>query len=475
MTHQVEPENLRKACIEAHSKTMLYTDSSISVPCWLHKFIFGEKGHNISKTTQSLLKVHIEFTSGDKITIEGPTKDMYYAQEQIEAIVDYLINRMDYAEVIVDYKFYKHLIRNNGAIINRKDRNKVSVVISHENEKNNLIRIEGESQDVQQAKREILELASDFKNEHTKDLVIEQRYHQAVIGWGGEQIQDIRKKFPEVIIDFPDPAQKSDIIHLRGPKYELEKCTQYLDNLVRDIVESNFSITIPIFKMLHKNIIGRGDANIKKICSANNTKIQVPSASSSSENIVISGKPADCEIACDWIRSIQKSITNFSEVEISIPSNLHESLTDSKDCLIGSIMEECRKIHIHFPKDNSGLQRVIIRGPAQNVERAKKKLLQLAEEKETKNYALILHAKSQCHKFLMNKNGGDIPKICEETGACIIFPVPGDKDNDLLTIIGSEKSVKDAQKELEALITNLDNVVEDNILINPMYHHHLFM
>lgn len=227
--------------------------------------------------------------------------------------------------------------------------------------------------------------------------------------------------------------------------------------------------------MLHKNIIGRGDANIKKICSANNTKIQVPSASSSSENIVISGKPADCEIACDWIRSIQKSITNFSEVEISIPSNLHESLTDSKDCLIGSIMEECRKIHIHFPKDNSGLQRVIIRGPAQNVERAKKKLLQLAEEKETKNYALILHAKSQCHKFLMNKNGGDIPKICEETGACIIFPVPGDKDNDLLTIIGSEKSVKDAQKELEALITNLDNVVEDNILINPMYHHHLFM
>lgn len=45
----------------------------------------------------------------------------------------------------------------------------------------------------------------------------------------------------------------------------------------------------------------------------------------------------------------------------------------------------------------------------------------------------------------------------------------------MLTIIGTEKSVKDAQKKLEGLITNLDNVVEDNILINPMYHQHFFM
>ncbi|XP_058391071.1 vigilin-like [Diceros bicornis minor] len=476
VTHHGESESLRKAFTKDSWKTKVYTVSSISVPSWLHRFIIGKKGCNISKITQNMPKIRIEFTEEDKITIKGPTEDVNYAQEQIEVIVKDLINRMDYAEINVDYKFHKHLIGKNGAIINQiEDRNKVSVLISPKNEKNNLIRIEGESQGVQQAKRELLELAGHLENEHSRDLIIEQRFHHVIIGRKGERIQDICKKFPEVKINFPDRAQKSDIVQLRGPKHEIEKCTQYLENVVTDIAESSYSVTIPIFKKPHRNVIERGGANIKKICAARNTKINPPSASGNSENIVISGKPANCEVACNWILSTQKHITNIAEVEIYIPSNLHKSLIDSKDCLIGSIMEECGRIHIHFPKTNSDLQRVIIRGPTQSVEKAKKKLLQLAEEKQTKSYVVILHVKPQYHKFLLSKNGGNVPKVCNETGACIIFPNPEDKDQELLTITGTEKAVKDAQKELEALITNLDNVVEDNILINPIYHHHFLM
>ena len=153
-----------------------------------------------------------------------------------------------------------------------------------------LIRIEGESRGVQQAKKELLESAFHLENEH-KDLNIEQRFHHTFIGQKGERIRDILKNFPEVVISFPDPAQRSDIVQLRGPKQKLEKCTQYLRNLVMDIVESNYSITIPIFKRLHKNIIEKGGANIKKICAASNTKIILPSTNSDSENIAIKGRP----------------------------------------------------------------------------------------------------------------------------------------------------------------------------------------
>lgn len=39
------------------------------------------------------LKVHIEFTEGeDKITLEGPTKDVQMVQSQIEAIVTDLVS-----------------------------------------------------------------------------------------------------------------------------------------------------------------------------------------------------------------------------------------------------------------------------------------------------------------------------------------------------------------------------------------------
>lgn len=39
-----------------------------------------------------VLQVHIEFTEGeDKITLEGPTKDMQMVQSQMEAIVTDLV------------------------------------------------------------------------------------------------------------------------------------------------------------------------------------------------------------------------------------------------------------------------------------------------------------------------------------------------------------------------------------------------
>uniref|UniRef100_A0A087WP83 Vigilin n=1 Tax=Mus musculus TaxID=10090 RepID=A0A087WP83_MOUSE len=455
-------------------KANSFTVSSVSAPSWLHRFIIGKKGQNLAKITQQMPKVHIEFTEGeDKITLEGPTEDVNVAQEQIEGMVKDLINRMDYVEINIDHKFHRHLIGKSGANINRiKDQYKVSVRIPPDSEKSNLIRIEGDPQGVQQAKRELLELASRMENERTKDLIIEQRFHRTIIGQKGERIREIRDKFPEVIINFPDPAQKSDIVQLRGPKNEVEKCTKYMQKMVADLVENSYSISVPIFKQFHKNIIGKGGANIKKIREESNTKIDLPAENSNSETIIITGKRANCEAARSRILSIQKDLANIAEVEVSIPAKLHNSLIGTKGRLIRSIMEECGGVHIHFPVEGSGSDTVVIRGPSSDVEKAKKQLLHLAEEKQTKSFTVDIRAKPEYHKFLIGKGGGKIRKVRDSTGARIIFPAAEDKDQDLITIIGKEDAVREAQKELEALIQNLENVVEDYMLVDPKHHRH---
>lgn len=66
---------------------------------------------------------------------------------------------------------------------------------------------------------------------------------------------------------------------------------------------------------------------------------------------------------------------------MSIPARLHNSLIGTKGRLIRSIMEECGGVHIHFPVEGSGSDTVVIRGPTSDVEKAKKQLLHLAEEK----------------------------------------------------------------------------------------------
>uniref|UniRef100_A0A2K5CAC2 Vigilin n=1 Tax=Aotus nancymaae TaxID=37293 RepID=A0A2K5CAC2_AOTNA len=476
-----EPEKLGQALTEVYAKVTVpgfgecsFTVSSVAAPSWLHRFIIGKKGQNLAKITQQMPKVHIEFTEGeDKITLEGPTEDVSVAQEQIESMVKDLINRMDYVEISIDHKFHRHLIGKSGANINRiKDQYKVSVRIPPDSEKSNLIRIEGDPQGVQQAKRELLELASRMENERTKDLIIEQRFHRTIIGQKGERIREIRDKFPEVIINFPDPAQKSDIVQLRGPKNEVEKCTKYMQKMVADLVENSYSISVPIFKQFHKNIIGKGGANIKKIREESNTKIDLPAENSNSETIVITGKRANCEAARSRILSIQKDLANIAEVEVSIPAKLHNSLIGTKGRLIRSIMEECGGVHIHFPVEGSGSDTVVIRGPSSDVEKAKKQLLHLAEEKQTRSFTVDIRAKPEYHKFLIGKGGGKIRKVRDSTGARVIFPAAEDKDQDLITIIGKEDAVREAQKELEALIQNLDNVVEDYMLVDPRHHRH---
>lgn len=110
-------------------------------------------------------------------------------------------------------------------------------------------------------------------------------------------------------------------------------------------VENSFSVSVPIFKQFHRNIIGKGGSNIKKvprrsydqsppsgfgaaqvqfdvmffffpspfllqIREETNTRIDLPAENSNSEMIVITGKKANCEAARNRILAIQKELVS---------------------------------------------------------------------------------------------------------------------------------------------------------------------
>ncbi|XP_028284938.1 vigilin [Parambassis ranga] len=469
-----EPDKLGPALTQVYAKAKSVMVVEVTAPAWLHRFIIGKKGQNIGRITQQLPRVHIEFTDGEeRISLEGPTEEVEQAQAQIQEIIKDLLVRMDYTEVIIDQRFHRHLIGKNGANINRiKEQYKVSVRIPQDSERSGLVRIEGDPKGVQMARRELIEMVQRMENERTKDLIVEQKFHRTIIGQKGEKIKEVRDKFPEVIINFPDPSQKSDIVQLRGPKNEVEKCAKFLQKIIADLIENSFSLSVPIFKQFHKNIIGKGGANIKKIREETNTKIDLPTENSNSEMIVITGKKSNCEAARDRILAIQRELANIKETEITIPAKLHNSLIGSKGCLVRSIMEDCGGVHIHFPSEGSGSDKVTIRGPVGEVEKAKKQLLQLAEEKQVNNFTAELQAKPEYHKFLIGRGGANIRRVRDRTGARIIFPSPDDTEQELITIVGKEEAVRQAQKELENLVKNLDDVVEDSMVVDVRHHRH---
>lgn len=115
---------------------------------------------------------------------------------------------------------------------------------------------------------------------------------------------------------------------------------------------------------------------------------------------------------------------------------------------------------------------MVIRGPKEDVERAKATLIELSNEKKLSSFSTEVKALPQHHKFLIGKGGASIKKIREQTGARIIFPTADDQDKETITIVGKKESIEAAKAQLEAIIKDISNSIEGEINIDPKYHKH---
>lgn len=141
-------------------------------------------------------------------------------------------------------------------------------------------------------------------------MIIEQRLHKNIIGQKGENVREIRDKFAQVQISFPEAGSKSEIVTLRGPREDVDKCHTHMLKLVKDLQASSHRIEVPIFKRFHGNIIGRNGANIKKIKEETNTQIEIPAENSTSDVIVVTGYKDKAEKAKEMILKIQSELVS---------------------------------------------------------------------------------------------------------------------------------------------------------------------
>ncbi|KAL1137858.1 hypothetical protein AAG570_009554 [Ranatra chinensis] len=460
------------ALTKVYEKASSVEAVNVDAPSWIHKYIIGRKGANIKQITQDLSKVHVQFTEKeDKIAIEGPPDEVEQAQTKLKELVAEMVNKLTFTTLTVDAKYFKHIIGKNGANINRiKDQ--TGVVINIADTEQNEIRIEGDKDGVQAAKQELEDMVAKMEMEKEKDVIIDWKFHKALIGQKGEAIRDIREKFNQVQINFPAADQKSDVVKLRGPKDEVDKCHKYLIKKLKELVENSYSIEVPAFKQCHKFIIGRGGANIKKLREETNTNIDMPSEGQKSDVIIITGKKENVEKARDKIIKIQTEQMNIVTDEVTISPKIYNSLIGVGGKLIRSIMDDCGGVTIKFPPPESKSDKVMIRGPKEDVEKAKQQLLEQASERELHSFSAEVRAKTQNHKYLIGKSGVNIKRIRESTGTRIIFPTDRDEDKEVITIIGKKEAVLQAKAELEAAIEKIDSVIESDMIVEQKHHKH---
>ncbi|XP_018011553.1 vigilin [Hyalella azteca] len=432
-------DKLGSALTMVYDKANSMVQREITAPAWLHRYIIGRKGANINKITQDFPQVHVEFTDkGEIIKIEGPLDEVVKACERLDSMIKEMMSRLTQDQIIVDPKFHKHIIGKSGANINRI-RNETNVIINIE-PNGNVIRLEGSPEAVAQGKQELLELVKKMENEKERDIIIEHRLHRSIIGTKGEKIKEIREKFNQVQISLPDSGQKNDIVKIRGPKEDVDACYKHLQKLVKELLEDNYQIKVPIFQQFLKFIIGKSGANINKIRAETNTRIDLTSNDQGSDEIIIIGRKENCEKAKQRIHEIQEELANIVEVDIMVPAKFHNSIIGQRGRLIRSISEDCGGVTIKFPPADKKSDKVTIRGPKEDVQKAKMMLVELSNERQQSGL-LNMHT---CDRFR------------------------------IVTIKGGVECVAGAKARILEIVNDLESQVSVDVVI-PQRHHRTVM
>ncbi|KAH8237222.1 hypothetical protein KR038_007294, partial [Drosophila bunnanda] len=462
---------LGNALTVVYQKANSVKSVELNAPHWIHKYVIGRKGANMKQLEETCPNVNVNCLE-DKIKLEGDPENVDRAVSYLNEIIRNYEDNFTFEVMTVNPSYYKHIIGKAGANVNRlKDELKVNINIEEREGQNN-IRIEGPKEGVRQAQLELQEKIDKLENEKSKDVIIDRRLHRSIIGAKGEKIREVKDRYRQVTITIPTPQENTDIVKLRGPKEDVDKCHKDLLKLVKEIQESSHIIEVPIFKQFHKFVIGKGGANIKKIRDETQTKIDLPAEGDTNDVIVITGKKENVLEAKERIQKIQNELSDIVTEEVQIPPKYYNSIIGTGGKLISSIMEECGGVSIKFPNSDSKSDKVTIRGPKDDVEKAKGQLLELANERQLASFTAEVRAKQQHHKFLIGKNGASIRKIRDATGARIIFPSNEDTDKEVITIIGKEDSVKKAREQLEAIIKECDEVTEGEVAVDPKHHKH---
>lgn len=474
ITLRGDPSKLGEALALVYAKASSVITAEISCAPWMRKFLIGPKGANLQALVSNRDKVQIVFEDGGLIYLEGSPEDVRAAQLALTTEIERLAKEMSSETVRVHPSLHRHVIGRKGALISKiKDETGVQIIIPDEQTNSDEIKVEGKKEGVKKAIEEISEIVKRIENEKSRDILIEQRFHKQLIGAKGENISRLREQYPSVVFSFPDPGKKSDIVNLRGEKNEVDKAFKQLTALNKELLESSFQMTVPIFKEFHKHIIGKGGANVRKIREETQTRIDLPDGESGEDKITVTGKKAYVEKAVEQLTQIQNELANIVTVELTIPQKVHPRLLGGGRRLIQDIQEECGGVNIKFPPEKTVSDKVQIRGPKEDVARAEKLLLALAKDRELSSHEDSVTAKPEFHRFLIGKGGSKIKKIRDQyPDVRILFPHESDTDKETIHLVGKKEDVTRVKKQLEAMISELNETVEIKMDVNPKYHRH---
>jgi rRNA processing protein Krr1/Pno1 len=392
----------------------------------MHGAVKGERSSHLENFRKVHPDVRIYFRD-DHIALEGPPEEVERVRSQIQPNIDELKNKnTTYLEVDIDPQYYKQLIgKNQTRLLEMQEQTGCDIKFPYD--EGRLVKLMGTKENVEKARQLITERAKKLSNEHTTNLSIDPQYYPQIIGTKGKNLEEVRSKFHNIQITFPEANGKSDKVVLHGDKDDVEKCSKFLQQKIKDL----YSIEIDVPKRLYPMLIGKGGANIQRLREKTpDVRIDIPSIDDNkdSTHIRLSGKKIDVDKARtvleEHINQLNISMENSIEQYITIDSKWHNRFFQNKRKLLTDLQQQYGDMLIKLPERTANSDQVLLRGPKETLEQVRKRLEELVDtwENTITKEMTIPH---RHHGYLLAQGGTYIQPIQKEYNVQIQFPPRG--------------------------------------------------
>jgi len=497
-------DNAKKQLLELveDRKINSYT-TEISAKPEFHKFLIGRGGVNIRKVRDKFGARVIFPAHGDEqpdvVTIIGKKDSVEQAKEHILEQIKELENVVE-DTVEVPVKWHKNFVARRGEMLNQiaADYGGVSVSFPRVGAESTSVKLSGAKECVSGAKARILEIVDDLEAQVTIDCVILQKHHRAVMGAKGSRVQEITKDW-NVHIKFPDrpkqdkptsptteeapaeavtdaaaagdaaaaPAETpaaaaapetptsdepspQDIIRISGKKENAEGAKAALIALVPITKEMEVAFEF------HRNIIGKGGQDVRKLMDKYDVNIYIPPLAQASNIVKISGtenKVNDAMVGMEErIKELEgdkadRELRSFS-LDVTVDPKYHPKIIGRGGAVIKKLRTDHQDVNIQMPNREAEDQETItITGYEASANSAKAAILKIVSDLESQT-TISLEIDARVHNRIIGGRGAAIRKIMEEFKVDVRFPRSGDENKNLVEITGDEDACRDCEDEL---------------------------
>ncbi|KZT26722.1 hypothetical protein NEOLEDRAFT_1131725 [Neolentinus lepideus HHB14362 ss-1] len=437
---------------------------SISVEKRWHDAVVGQGGTTLNAIIgeDKTLSIKLGADAGDASTediilIRGASTDVERVAKEILQIVedaknDEIVNSYS-VDFEIDREYVGRIVGAGGAGVNRiRDQLGVKVDFNDEESEKEKegkkkkathlkakVKITGRKENVEEAKKRILNQVERLADETSEVLKIPHQYHSGLIGQGGKYVTRLEEKYG-VKITFPrDMGEgegrtrenlKADEVLVKGGRKGVASAKGELMEAVEFEKENNNVIKFSVPTRAVARILGKGGASINDIKDSTNAQIDIDKGADDATNITCRGTKKGIAAAKAAILEIANQVSEEITVVLNIEPKYHRTIIGAGGQGLRDLIVRCggptdprlQAGLVRFPRQGEAVSdEVQLRGDKTVVKKLQAELEKIVTVLRDR-VVLGVEIPVAQHRALIGRGGQHLNDLQSRTGTQVQFP-----------------------------------------------------